>query len=297
MGQSLRCAGNFKKRLYATSKVFNSEITMQFKRSVLVILAFFCMSIISGLYYYEGSFKVFSTISGLCVYPILRLSSVVSDCHAWYTERVRTVNDLTSRCKELDKERCFFREKYIQLQSYQWYRQDVDQSLEKIKSLYVLDTVRIGQVLTRHFSSQEHYFFVDQGSYDGISQDMIAFSDSCLIGRVTDVFPTYCKVLLVTDMRCSIPVLCGEKKIAGVLQGSNQALLTIKYVDHLQPIFENDLVITSGIGFIFPYGIGIGTVQAVDTDHVHKHITVKPFLDYKEIRHCFLIKKNELRFN
>jgi cell shape-determining protein MreC len=71
----------------------------------------------------------------------------------------------------------------------------------------------------------------------------------------------------------------------------------MKYVDHLQPIFENDLIITSGIGFIFPYGLGVGTVHAVYSEHKHKIITVKPFIDYKEIRYCYLIKKDEIHFN
>ena len=182
------------------------------------------------------------------------------------------------------------------MQSYQWYTQDIANLFEKIDTIYSLDVIRIGLILTRHFSSKEHYFFVDKGSYDGIVQDMVACVDSCLVGKVTEVFPTYCKVLLITDSKCSTPVLCGEKKIAGILQGSNSLEATIKYADQLQPILENDLIITSGVGFIFPYGIGVGNVYSVYNKEKNKIITVKPFVDYKDIRYCYLIQKGEIHF-
>lgn len=270
---------------------------MHLKRSVILFLGFFCIIFFGILHYMDSSFKPLSLLKGMSVYPIVRLSYIISDCAGWYTQRTTTINELVNRCEKLQKECCFFREKYIQLQSYQWYTQDIASLFEKIDTIYSLDVIRIGLVLTRHFSSKEHYFFVDKGSYDGIVQDMVACVDSCLVGRVAEVFPTYCKILLITDSKCSIPVLCGEKKIAGILQGSNRLEATIKYADQLQPILENDLIITSGIGFIFPYGIGVGTVCSVYNEEKNKIITVKPFVDYKDIRYCYLIQKDEIHFN
>ncbi len=269
---------------------------MRLKRSVILFLGLFFIAFLGIFHYLDNSFKPLSFIKGMSVYPIIRFSSIISDSFDLYNQKTLTVCELVKRCEDLKKECSFFREKYIQLQSYQWYTQDINNLFENVDSIYSLDVVRIGLVLTRHFSSKEHYFFVDKGSCDGISQDMIACVDSCLVGKVSEVFPTYCKVVLITDSKCSIPILCGQKKIAGVLQGSNCSEAIIKYVDQLQTILENDVIITSGAGFIFPFGIGVGNVYSICSEDKNKMIKVKSFVDYKEIRYCYLIKKDEIHF-
>jgi len=59
-------------------------------------------------------------------------------------------------------------------------------------------------------SENAQFILVDGGSRQGVKKDMVALHNNCLIGRVDDVYPWYCKICLITDPACKVAAYCAK---------------------------------------------------------------------------------------
>lgn len=154
---------------------------------------------------------------------------------------------------------------------------------------YKTDTGRIAHVLVKNFDG-EHYFLIDAGSKQGIKRDMVAVYKDSLVGRVVEVYPSYCKVLLITDPHCKVAAVCSQTGTKGIHEGlGNTQFTALGYVDPQQPIKEGDLVLSSGEGMLFPYGYALGTIQSFENDGHSYTISVEPSVNVKRLDYVYIV--------
>lgn len=99
-----------------------------------------------------------------------------------------------------------------------------------------------------------------------VRKGQIVMSNESVIGRVDSVGKQFAKIILITDINSKIPVLIERTRIRGILSGNNTAfpeLIFTRSNDHIQ---VGDVVVTSGVGGLFPAGLPIGFVQKVNED-------------------------------
>jgi rod shape-determining protein MreC len=106
---------------------------------------------------------------------------------------------------------------------------------------------------------------VDGGSEQGIREDLPVLTWRGVVGRVIEVQPTTARVLLVTDASSSISgrIQAPESRATGVVRGRNDDWLLMQYIGQHELVQTGDLVITSGLGGVFPPGLPIGKVVQV----------------------------------
>jgi rod shape-determining protein MreC len=106
---------------------------------------------------------------------------------------------------------------------------------------------------------------VDGGSDQGIREDLPVLTWRGLVGRVVDVQPTSARVLLVTDANSSISgrVQNPESRATGLVRGRNDDWLLMHYIGQQEQVQTGDVVITSGLGGIFPAGMPLGKIVQV----------------------------------
>src|SRR5579864_2046239 len=107
---------------------------------------------------------------------------------------------------------------------------------------------------------------IDHGAADGIKQDAVVITHQGLVGLVVKVDPTSSKVRLINDLNSSVSVrLQTESRTTGVLRGQSQGnLMVIAYISQTDVVSEGDVVLTSGLGGIYPEGLVVGKVSRVD---------------------------------
>ncbi|MDR5684107.1 MAG: rod shape-determining protein MreC [Armatimonadota bacterium] len=104
---------------------------------------------------------------------------------------------------------------------------------------------------------------IDRGARDGVrTRDAVVTADG-LVGRVMEVYPTAARVLLISDPRSAVGVLVQSTRDAGVVEGQGRDVLRLRYVSRESSLRPGDVLITSGLGGVFPRGIRVGTVRAV----------------------------------
>jgi rod shape-determining protein MreC len=105
---------------------------------------------------------------------------------------------------------------------------------------------------------------VDAGSDDGVGRGQAAVTGDGLVGRVSEVGSRTARVLLVTDLNSRVPVAIESEHARAVLAGDNSPRPGLLYLEPRTAVKVGDRVVTSGDGGLFPPGLPVGVVAAVD---------------------------------
>lgn len=254
------------------------------------------------------------TISSSVLYPLLRIQrAVIAPITQWFEHRT-TMSELEHNLAQLRKTNEQLQGENNALRASHEYLYETDE-LRTFNKRYELCKGYTAQILARHLSSIEQFFLVDAGSDQGIEKDMVALYCNAIVGKVTQVYPWYCKVCLITDADCKVAATCVsiplvaktlaegkvmpdryiKKGIHGIHEGCNDAgCSTVRYVSHLESVEVGDTVISSGEGLIFPKGFALGKVIDAHRGELFYNITVRPLLDLREVCYCVLVSKRDI---
>lgn len=153
-----------------------------------------------------------------------------------------------------------------------------NQSLRQL--LHVVHDSKQSYVTARVVSDMAGPFarsaLVAGGARDGIRKDQAAIHSDGLIGRVVDVGENSARLLLLTDINSRIPVIAERTREKAILAGHNSALPTLAYLAADSTIDIGDRIVTSGDGGIFPKGIPVGMVTAIEKGVVQVQLFADP---------------------
>lgn len=123
------------------------------------------------------------------------------------------------------------------------------------------------EVIRRPVSIWEGIIVIDRGSSDGVEPGMPVIAAQGLVGQIADVSANSSSVRLVTDQLSGVAAIVQSSRTPGVVRGSVDGSLSLDFIDRTYLPVEGDVVITSGIGGVYPSGIVVGDVVAVDDRH------------------------------
>lgn len=240
------------------------------------------------------TYSLVKDVSSCFLYPVLRVQQFIVEHINQWSEQRGVVSGLRQTCALLKKENKYLCAENIALQACVYYAQEIDEIVQ-FKNRYNAKNAVVAQVLVRHLSENDQFFLVNAGANTGIKKDMVALYDNCLLGKVVEVYPWYCKVCLITDSGCNVAAVCAGTGVSGILEGGNTTdALQLNYVSHLCSVKEGDMVLSSGEGLVFPYGFGLGKMSCVTKGDLFYTITVAPLVDFYSLRYCLLCAKEEI---
>lgn len=107
-----------------------------------------------------------------------------------------------------------------------------------------------------------HTLLIYIGDED-VKKGQIVLGDESVIGRIDKVSGKYAKVILVTDINSNIPVVIERTRIRGILSGNNTAMPQLIFTKTIADMQEGDVVVTSGVGGMFPAGLPVGFISSI----------------------------------
>lgn len=244
--------------------------------------------------WYTQSPGMLEKYSSYAVYPFVALHHrFVEPVAQWIANR-RTAAELEQSLAAIKAERDELMAESIELRSELRYKEDIKELVESNKPL-ADSVVCTAQIIAKNFSDNAHYLLIDAGSSKGISKDMVVVFKQCLVGKVSEVYPWYSKVVPITDRTCKAAAICVAKKTTGIHEGTNSLTATqLNYVSHLEPIEVGDYLISSGEGLVFPRGLGIGQIVSCAQDGLYHVIEVKPLVDLAAINYCTVVQRGKI---
>lgn len=166
---------------------------------------------------------------------------------------------------------------------------------------------RIADVISVHTDPYNQTININLGAKDGIRENMAVVSTEGLIGRIDRVSNFYSSVQLIESLN---DIDYSSKAIAATVKGKESqtygiiesfdiksGLLVMNRIDQSDPLAVGDLVITSGLGKIYPAGIEIGYVMNLGDGEfgITRQALIKSKASTKHLREVFVIEIPEMR--
>ena len=152
------------------------------------------------------------------------------------------------------------------------------QELLDLRSMYNLQS-SAAHVIAGSTNSWTQSVMLDKGKSSGFVVGMPVTDSSGAVGQIIECSSTTCTVRLLTDEESSISAMIQSTRAQGMLEGSIDGTLHLSYIRTDQTVNVGDLVVTSGLGGVFPKGLPLGKVSVVDRTpgSTYYSIVVEPF--------------------
>jgi rod shape-determining protein MreC len=155
-------------------------------------------------------------------------------------------------------------------------------------------------VIARDPSGVMQTVLIGAGSDAGVRLGHVVVSEQGVVGRVSEVGPTYSKVLLVTDPASSVSAIVQGSRATGIVRGQYGDTLVMEWILQTEQVAVGDVVITAGLAVgndlrsLYPKGLVIGTVVALDRaeNAAYKRAVVLPGVDLRHLEHVLVVKTN-----
>lgn len=115
---------------------------------------------------------------------------------------------------------------------------------------------------------------INKGSADGIALNMPVCNSAGIIGQVIEVSPTTSTVRLITDENSGVSAMVQSTRAQGILQGQPDGTLRLEFVTTDADVKEGDIVVSSGIGGVYPKGLPLGTVASAERPDNASYYTI-----------------------
>ena len=139
---------------------------------------------------------------------------------------------------------------------------------------------------------------INIGRNQGVETDMPVICGSGLVGKVTDVGANWCEVTSIIDSSVNVAVTVERTRdncmVRGVFSATSSNSLELYYLPtDLTDLVPGDVIMTSGIGGIYPKGIRVGTVEEVmlDKDPDGVNAIVAPSVDFLHLEEVMVVTK------
>ncbi len=152
-------------------------------------------------------------------------------------------------------------------------------------------TTLAAQIIGRNVSNWYRAIVIDKGARDGIRAEMGVITDAGVVGRVVRVNSMTSVVLLLSDPNIAITGMIQASRDEGIIQGTPQGNIRMKYLPPLSPVQIGDAIVTSGLTDDFPRGLHIGQIQQVTkaaTD-LFQSGEVTPIVDFSKLEGVLVI--------
>lgn len=232
-------------------------------------------------------------VQGLVLRPLAAIQS-------WLALRVSAARDmiaspadvavLRTRISQLEAENANLQQENIslrgQLAEVQILAALVDYARTAPESRYLA-----ADVIGRDISPFLRSIVIGRGSDDGILRGMPVVTSRGLVGRVTDVFASLARVQLITDPEIAVNVLLQSSRGDGVLVPQVNGELWVDQINQSVTVTPGELVLTSGLGGLFPPNVPVGQVISVRRRdfELFQQAVVQPSVDFERLQIILVI--------
>ena len=132
---------------------------------------------------------------------------------------------------------------------------------------------------------------INKGSKSGVYEGMPVISGNGLVGQVYSLNYGFSRVLLISDPNCSVPVVCSRTNIRAITTGTGvNDELSVNNVPRSADVKVGDLLVTSGLGGVYPSGYPVAEVTSVGFSDAQPFANIKarPIVETDTMRYVLL---------
>jgi rod shape-determining protein MreC len=124
------------------------------------------------------------------------------------------------------------------------------------------EQVLVAELLSVNLAPYEHTVLVNKGSRFGVHARQPVMDADGIVGQVIRSTPLTSEIILITDPSHAIPVQINRNGLRTIAVGSGQLnRLNLPFLPNNADIIPGDLLITSGLGGLFPHGYPVAVID------------------------------------
>lgn len=224
-------------------------------------------------------------------YPIQVAVGSPSLAWQWLTESFQTRDTLRVENAQL-------REQLRELELKSMRQDALEQENAQLRDLRaslppLIKHWQLAQIIDVETDPLRQRIVIDKGARDGVHANQAVVDAHGVLGETERVGPWSAEVLLVTDPEGAIPVELARNGLRTIAVGSgNDRELVLPYLASNADIRSGDLLVTSGLGGVYPAGFPVGRVIGVrrESSELPAQVRAAPVADMERDREVLLLQ-------
>jgi rod shape-determining protein MreC len=160
-----------------------------------------------------------------------------------------------------------------------------------LKQSLPLETMA-GEIIAREWGGWVRSLTINRGRGDSVARLTAVIAPDGLVGRIVDVRAGSSIVQVLTDPASTVGAHVVRTRTPGIVEGEPRGTLRFKYMARDGGNLQiGDMVVTSGLGGLFPGGIPIGRVRSIDDRGaaLFSYAQLSPAVDFARIDEVLLL--------
>ena len=148
------------------------------------------------------------------------------------------------------------------------------------------------RVISGGLGEQSNIFIIDKGSEDGIQPNLPVLVPEGLVGKTVETDPNRSVVQLYTHPDFRVSAKPSQKNERAIVGSGPENQLYLFNIPLRTQVEVGDLIVSSGMGGVFPNGIPVGTVTALEKEEemgIKQHARLKPAVDLNKVSVVFVL--------
>jgi rod shape-determining protein MreC len=137
---------------------------------------------------------------------------------------------------------------------------------------------------------------VDVGQRQGARPNDPVISPKGVVGRIVKPGLNFSSVILLSDPTSRIPVITSEGRVPAIVQGQGAgAFLEVKFIPRNDPVSPGEILLSSGLGGVFPKGIPVARVVEVTPADVSlfQRVYAEPLLALRYYEELLVLSRTD----
>ena len=235
-----------------------------------------------------------SRATGFVLTPIQRVASQMTYSVGGFFSDFFSAHRIANDNEALKDENAALRQMLIDYETYKTENEQLREYLE-IKDRHSDFTFEPAVVIGRNAFDRFSSFTIDKGTLNGVRAGDPVITNEGLIGMVFEVGPTHSTVITILDATLEVGAMDIATREIGITGGtvdlSQKGLLRLSYLPRDSAAKKGDLVVTTGIGGVFPSDLVIGIIDEIipDGQGLSLYAILDPIADIQTVSHVLVV--------
>lgn len=159
--------------------------------------------------------------------------------------------------------------------------------------------IAVASVIRRDPNDDFYGFTIDKGSRDDVSLNDPVITDNGLVGWISEVNVTTSKVTTLLSPEAKVGAIDKKTQDSGIATGnaahSDDGLLVLSVISADNTIKDGDIILTTGVGGVYPADLVIGKVTSLEYDRYDTtpYAVIQPYEDLRSVNDVVVITSFE----
>jgi rod shape-determining protein MreC len=149
----------------------------------------------------------------------------------------------------------------------------------------------VARVIARDISTEFRAIRINRGESSGLRKNMAVVTNEGVVGRILRTTPATSDVVTVMDSNSAVDAIDDRSRARGVVEGMTDETCQLRFVLRTDDIQPGDVMVSSGLGGIFPKGVPVGSVSKVNRKPfgITQDVEIKPSVDFSKLEEVLVV--------